>query len=134
MWTTYTVVTKLDVLKVPKGGRKQQLQREMFRRGGSRTKCILTVKVESWNLFYLCLNQIPICSTTFRDQESHGEERSKVNLSPVITLQTVLFQTKENTSFHALVHTGANKKERKSAALGDWAVQSHCPGPGGAGL
>lgn len=127
-------MTKLDVLKVPKGGRKQQLQREMFRRGGSRTKCILTVKVESWNLFYLCLNQISICSTTFRDQESHGEERSKVNLSPVITLQTVLFQTKENTSFHALVHTGANKKERKSAALGDWAVQSHCPGPGGAGL
>lgn len=114
------MVTRLNVLKVPKGDRKQQLQREMFKRGGSRTKWILTVRAESWNLFYLCLNQIPICCTTFRDQESHGEERSKVNLSPVITLQTVLFQTKENTSFHALLHTGANRKERKSAVLGDW--------------
>lgn len=73
--------------------------REAYRCGGSRTTCVLTVSTLPWNLFGLCFELNSCLPRHLSRSGKPRQEGLKVNVSLVITRQTVLFQTKERRRF-----------------------------------
>ena len=72
---------------------------EVCKCGGSRTKCVLTVSTLPWNLFDLCFELNSCLPHHLSRSGKPRQEGLKVNVSLVITRQTVLFQTKERRRF-----------------------------------